>query len=135
MSINREAIKIDQDVWGVSIPYLKGKTTRRRNDPVGLNPEAITSISPDIIKNHGTVIMAMDIMHVNGVAFLTTISRVINFTSATEVINADMKNVVIALGIILCKYKSRGFNVLSIAADNGFAALDHSGPYILQATP
>ena len=130
MSINREAIKIDQDVWRVSIPYLKGKTTRRRNDPVGLNPEAITSIPPDIIKNHGTVIMAMDIMHVNGVAFLTTSSRVINFTSATEVINADMKNVVIALGIILCKYKSRGFNVLSIAADNGFAVLEQNEEFI-----
>ena len=66
----------------------------------------------------------MDVMFVNGTPFLTTISRVIRFGSATEMTGATMANIVIALKIVQSKYEVRGFRIISAAADNGFKALE-----------
>ena len=35
--IIRESVRIEQDVWGTSRPYLYGKSTRQRNEQVDIN--------------------------------------------------------------------------------------------------
>ena len=72
----------------------------------------------------------MDIMCVNGVPFLTTISRVIRFGSATEMSGATMNNVVNALKVINTKYRSRGFRIIAATADNGFSALENNPDFL-----
>ena len=81
--INREAIKTAQDICGVSVAYLKGKSIRKQGDAVELNVETITPIPPDLMSKNGNIVMAMDIMKVNGVPFITTISWTLKFGSAT----------------------------------------------------
>ena len=95
-----------------------------------MNIEVITPIPPDIINNHGNVVLGMDIMKVNNVSFLTTISRVVQFASGTEMKSADMSNVVIALTLIVQTYRTRGFIIIPIAADGGFAALRENVDFI-----
>ena len=48
---------------------------------------------PEILTAHGAIIISVDIMKLNGVPFLTSISRVISFGLATEMTSADMDNV------------------------------------------
>ena len=122
--ITRESVKIAEDAWGTSILYLQGKSTRQRNAVVDLNTEVITIIPPEILANHAEVIIGMDIIFVNGIPFLTTVSRVIRFGSSTEMPIATMDNVVIALKVVYAKYKVREFTIVAGSADNGFAALE-----------
>ena len=91
--ITRQSVRTAIDIWGPSMSYLKGKMTRRNPDPVELGIETITPIPPDIINNHGNIIMGMNIMKVNGVPFLNTVSRVIQLGSCTELPSGDMSNV------------------------------------------
>ena len=72
----------------------------------------------------------MDVMFVNSIPFLTTISRVVRFGSATEMTGANMENVVTVLQIVNAVYKPRGFTIVVVAADNGFSALRHHVKFI-----
>ena len=47
-------------------------------------------------------------MKVNDVPFFTSISRVVSFGSAMEIPSTDMDNVMVALAVILGKYRARG---------------------------
>ena len=115
--------------------YLKGKSTRKHGDAVELNVETITPIPPDIIINHGNVVMVMDIMKVNGVPFITLFSWTFKFGSARELTSTDIDHVLIALKTIVGKYQARCFIVISIAVDNGFAALrEYPGFLALEVT-
>ena len=69
-------------------------------------------------------------MFVNSIPFLTTISRVVRFGSATEMTGANMENVVTVLQIVNAVYKSRGFTIVAAAADNGFSVLRHHVKFI-----
>ena len=122
--ITHESVRIAQDVWGTSRPYLQGKSTRQRNAPVDISVETITPIPPEIINVHRNVIIGMDIMFIHETPFLTTISRVIKFGSATKMSGATMDTVVAALKAIISKYEARGSKLISATADNGFKALE-----------
>ena len=84
MPITRQLVKIAQYAWGTSRPYLQGKSTRHRNGVVEVNIESIIPIPPKILDNHKDITMCMDIMFINGIPFLTTISRTVGFNTATE---------------------------------------------------
>lgn len=101
-------MNIAQDILGVSVTYLKGKSTRQQGDAVELNIEIIMPIPPEILSAHGTIIISVDIMKVNGVPFLTSISRVVNFGLATEIPSADMDNVMVVLTVIFREIQSKG---------------------------
>ena len=128
--ITRDAVRTAQDIWGISRPYLQGKSTRRRNDAVQLDNEVITVLPPDILPKYKDIVIGIDIMYVNGTPFSTTVSRTIQFGTATEMDGATMENVLIALKVITSTYESRGFKILAIAADNGFSALANDPDFI-----
>ena len=46
----------------------------------------------------------MDVIQVNGLPFLTIISRTVHFGSATELAGTDMNNVVEAIIVVVGKY-------------------------------
>ena len=63
--ITRDNIKAAQYIWGTSAAFLMGKTTRRQPGAVDINIETITPIPPDILNNHGNVVISMEVMKVN----------------------------------------------------------------------
>ena len=121
--ITRESIRDGIAIWGPSVANLKGKTTRSRPDPVRINSSTITTIPPHILQHHGNIILCADIMKVNKIPFLASISQVIKLGSATELTNMQIDTIVDTIVTLLQIYTSRGFKVTAIAADNGFAAL------------
>ena len=72
----------------------------------------------------------MDVIQVNGLPFLTIISRTVHFGSATELAGTDMNNVVEAIKVVVGKYWYRGFTITAIVADGGFAALHDNVEFI-----
>lgn len=69
--VTKQYIIAAEDMFGPAVAALKGKTTRRRPEPVQVN---LVDIPHDIIARYREVILAADIMYVNGVAFFVTVS-------------------------------------------------------------
>ena len=104
---------------------MQGQSTFQGNEVVELNSETITLIPPEIIDNHSEIV----------IPFLTIISRMVRFGSATEITSVNTNNVMIPLKVVNATYKSRGFTIVVVAADNGYNALEHNPKFIeLQIT-
>ena len=130
VSANNAAI-----IWVPSTANLKGKTTRANNDPVVINDETIHPVPIKIMKIHGEVAIGMDIMKINGVPFLATISTVLHFDALYELkdmrIDATAKAIIKMLNI----YKARGFKIVGIVADNSFKALETNEEFMALKIP
>ena len=119
----REAAQHAMSVWGPSIPNLRGKTTRSKSDVVPLGMMNIAPIPPEIIDNHGTIVLGMDVVKINKIAFLVTISRVIKLVTACEMASTAMRPIVEEVIAVVRMYNARGFKVSAIAGDNAFTAM------------
>ena len=107
-------------ILGPDIGSLKGKTTRR-SPPIIDSP--VTRIPADVLKQHQKVTLCVDIMYVNKVAMLVSISRKIKF-GTIEVI-PNNKSTVLLKGLkgILQVYQCRGFHVEMALMDGEFGHL------------
>ena len=73
----REDVRMAEDIYGPRIPHLKGKTVRCKIKHV--ESIKITSVPKTILDNYKEVTIFCDLMHINGIIFLNTISRHIMF--------------------------------------------------------
>ena len=128
--ITRESARAAVGIWGPSVANLKGKTTRSRPDPVNIGAATITLIPPHILEHHKEVTIGVDVMKVNNIPFMVSISRVIKFGTATELDSLKMPAYVRTITTILRIYASRGFVVRTIVADNGFAPLLQNNDFL-----
>eukprot|EP00956_Cyclotella_meneghiniana_P038398 scaffold153893_cov47-Cyclotella_meneghiniana.AAC.1 len=104
-------------IWGPDLGSLKGNTVRRKS-PVVTVPTS--NIPLGIMQKYRHVTLSTDVMKVNGIPFLMTISKHIKFGSAGRLV--DMKNATILnhFKVIFGVYAMRGFKVTIILADNQF---------------
>ena len=68
-----------EGIYGPIIPYRKGKTVWRKIQHV--NPIKITSVPITILNKYKEVTIFCNIMPINGICFLNTISRHIIFAT------------------------------------------------------
>ena len=85
---------------------------------------------PHILSSHPAVILGMDVVKVNGIPFLATISRVIKLGSATKLPDTKVGPIVSALITIVNVYVARGLRILSVAADYAFEAIRHDEDFV-----
>ena len=121
--VTRQSIKIALSIWGPSIPNLDGKTRRTRGNPVVLNKQIISTLPPHILQQHPLLILSMDVVKINGMPFLSTISRIIKLGSCTRLLNTMIETIVPALLVITDTYTSRGFSIMEVAVDYAFEAM------------
>ena len=74
--INRQGILAAEDNFGPNVGSLKGKKTRRTPEKVDMTT---ASILVEIMSRYKDVTLAADIMKLNFIPFLVSISRSINF--------------------------------------------------------
>eukprot|EP00957_Ditylum_brightwellii_P184480 14051030-Ditylum_brightwellii.AAC.1 len=76
--VTTQDVKNAKFLFGKDIKALKGKTTRKTPEPVTNN---YINVPQELIDLHQDVTIAADIMYVNKVPFLTSVSRKIKFTT------------------------------------------------------
>ena len=65
------------DMLGRSDAAVQGKTTRSQHDAV--DDAVVIDLPPTILEYYGKVELAIDVMHVNRIPFLTSISKKIHY--------------------------------------------------------
>ena len=128
--ITRESVRHGLMIWGPNVAHLKGKTTRSRPDAVQITAETITPIPPYIHQAHKELTLCIDVMKVNKIPFLVSITQVIRFGTTTELDNLKTKTTLSNIITLLQIYHGRGFVITAIAADNGFAPLLNDEEFI-----
>jgi hypothetical protein len=82
------------------------------------------------MERHQLVTLAMDIMFVNKIPFLMTVSRSLHIGTVENITNRQVPTVATALKCILQLYHRQGFRVMTILADPEFGLLQELFPYI-----
>ena len=119
----RKDIMIAQDIFGTSGSILKGKTTTPSTTHLR---EDIIPIPDFIVDNYKGVTLCVDILYVNGIPFLTSVSRHIYFTTVEAIINGKEKTLLKCIKGIIAIYHKRGLAITTMIADNQFDCLEES---------
>ena len=82
LPITRQDVKLAEEIYNPNIYAIKGKTTNRKVDYV---VAPITSIPKQLLKEYKNITLCIDVMFVNGIKFLLTVSRHIDFVTAQYV--------------------------------------------------
>jgi len=118
--INREDVAAAEDTFGPDVGTLKGKTVRTSQGRVRINLLPIPAL---IMDRYRHVTLAADIMKVNGVTFLVSISRAIKFGTVELLANQKMTTVLVAIKNINNLYKHRGFKLDVLLMDGEFESI------------
>ena len=86
----------------------------------------VIEIPKELIAAQQDVTLCMDSMKVNGLWFLTTISRNIYYRTAQSVMKKETTEYLEAIEEIIATYNQAGFHVMKILADNEFRPLEQS---------
>ena len=120
LPITAKDIDLAEKIFGPDIGALKGKTTRCKPTPV---VDDRIQIPPTLIHNHQNVTLCIDGMTINGVHFLTTISRHILYRTAQPIANHSAASYKSALDTVFSTYNQGGFFIQYIHCDNQFRPL------------
>lgn len=78
-----------EKLYGPSIQALKGKTVRQTSVPVVTD---YVEVPPHILRENKNITISVDVMFVNKIPFLTSISRHIKFSTAETLPTRNIKN-------------------------------------------
>jgi len=82
-----------------------------------------------MLKKHGDVTLAVNIMYINKIPFVMTMSRAIHFGTAELIKNEKISAIMIAPKQVTEAYKARGFQIRQILVDGQF---EHARKHIEQ---
>ena len=115
-----DSIKIADDVFGPDAASLQGKMTRNR--PQLVDPDFV-DVPRDILIRNATVIVVADIMFVNALSFLVSISRNLALITVSYLASRGFDALKKGMMQIVAAYHRRGFNVTTAMVDNQFNPL------------
>ena len=118
LPILREDFIMAEDIYGPIIPHLKGKTVRRNIQHV--EPVKITSVPKNILDKYKEVTICYDLMHINGIGFIITISRHIMFATGSTIKKRTVEHIADGITLVHKLYLQRGFKITHMHTDCEF---------------
>ena len=123
--VTKSNIKLMEHLYGPNILTIKGKTTRQHPQKLVSN---MVSIPHKICYTQCNVCLNIDIMYINGMPFLTTISKNIKYHTAMWVANHMAPTISNLVESVLKLYKRASFHVMEVCADCKFKPVLHILP-------
>ena len=116
--VTMDDVMLAEKIFGKDIATIKGKTTRQRPKVV---VQDVVAIPKELIASQYEVTLCIDAFFVNGIPFLSTISKHLMYRSAQAIGDKrSVENYKRTLANVLKLYKNSGFKVTQIRADNEF---------------
>jgi hypothetical protein len=115
--VTRADILAAEHILGPDVGSLKGKTVRNRPH---LAKPVIEPLPPQIMSRYRRVTLAADVMYVNGIPMLVTISRNLRFATVEALPNRNIKTLVNAIKNVVTVYKRAGFIITTTLMDGEF---------------
>ena len=112
---------MDEYIYGTNIPHLKVKTVRRKIPH--LEPVKITIFPKTILGKYKEVTICCDLMHINVIGFLNTISRHIMFATVSMIKSRNVGNIADGITQVHKLYLQRGFNITHMRTDCDFVPI------------
>ena len=107
---------------GRHIHALRGRTTRHRRKHVPSNGTIPIPVS--ILNAQRNVTLCIDLFYVDGLVFLLTVSRNLQFITVHALKRRSMMTEVLPkLDVVFNTYRARGFRIAAVHADNEFQTL------------
>ena len=115
--VTRDDVRVADAIHGPSLVGLKGKSVRRPEEHVRVD---IRPLPPDVEGKYMNVTIGADIMYVNSVRFLVTISRHIQFGTCEMIADARKETITSSLQQVSKVYSKRGFVLTNVSMDVQF---------------
>ena len=118
--ITQRDVEVALEMLGKSEHALQGKTTRTQPEAV---TEQLVDVPTTIMDYYRNVELSIDVMHMNQVPFLVSVSKHIHYATVEAL--DDMKIPTLESGIkrVISTYRIRGFNIVLIHVDIQFKAI------------
>ena len=119
--VTRRDIVAAEHILRPDVGSLKGKTTRRR--PIGVGLYNHTPIPSGIVEQYHDVIIAVDVLYINKLPFIATISRYICFGTVEFLRNQKSTTLIEHIKQVNRLYRQRGFRPTYALMDGQFEPL------------
>ena len=113
-------VMVANKLFGPDVGALKGKTTRR-NPPIVDSPVSVDITS--ILKFYGEVTLCVDLMYVNRVPLLVTLSRNVKFGTVEAIMDRKQATILKSITHVATLYRKAGFKVTTALMDGEFVPL------------
>ena len=118
--VTRSDIIATDHIFGPNLGSLKGKTPRRLPDHVKAN---IDPVPQQILRTYKNITLCTDIIFINKIPFLVTLSHHIKFLTIESLANRQITIISKKIKEVIQIYKHQGFQVAAILADQEFKPL------------
>jgi hypothetical protein len=125
--ITDKAVINAQRIFGPELAGVRGRTIRET--PASVTTDYV-QIPREILERHRRVVLAVDVMFVNGVPFLVSVARGLNFITVEHTKTRTAKNLAECVRHIIDMYSRGGFQVGTVLMDNEFESLRNLIPIL-----
>ena len=118
--VTKADIMAAEEIFGPEVGGLKGKSMQRNPHAV---KQVVEPLEPSIMKHYRHVMLGADVMYINGITFLVTVSRHIKFGTVKPLVSRKQMHLFAGIRSVAQIYQRAGFKVTAALMDGEFETL------------